>query len=244
MNGDYLGMQIRYAMRPIIAFREYIFGDVLPAFGDLEKRANKVATEYYKRILSEPVAEYDDVDMASAAEDADARSQSWFQMMYSLRQTMRNLLAAGLFHLTEQQLASLGRDVSFGFKPPETKLDNVAAWYKLHLELDLRTLPSWAMMDELRLVANAVKHGEGSATRRLLEVRPELFKSPDYAAHERELGLDSSETPMFPITAPLAGEDLFVSEELLKKYGSGAEAFFEEIAKYFEAHGHDWYPVD
>ncbi len=31
-------------------------------------------------------------------------------MMKSLRQTMLNLLAAGLFHLTEQQLAQLSND--------------------------------------------------------------------------------------------------------------------------------------
>ena len=40
-----------------------------------------------------------EIDMADVAEDAQQRSYDWWQMMTSLRQTMLNLTAAGLFHL-------------------------------------------------------------------------------------------------------------------------------------------------
>ena len=119
MNGAYLEMQIRgYIIGPIIAFREYIFSDVLPAFGDLNERADKVAQEYYDTIGSQPAGEDWDIDMGDVAEDAQDRGLSWYQMMTSLRQSMLNLLTAGLFHLTEQRLALVCRDGGFMMEPP------------------------------------------------------------------------------------------------------------------------------
>src|SRR5207245_215512 len=108
MTGGYLEMQINgYIIGPIIAFRKYIFRDVLSAFGNLDKRAEEVADEYYNRIGAQLAGEDCAIDMADVAEAAHDRSLSWYEMMVSLRQSMLNLLATGLFHLTEQQLAVL-----------------------------------------------------------------------------------------------------------------------------------------
>lgn len=114
MTGGYLEQQITgYIIGPIVAFRNYIFPNVLPAFGNLDKRAEGVASEYYRRVGSQPAYDDEDIDMASVAEAAQDQSISWYQMMVSLRQSMLNLLAAGLFHLTEQKLAMLCRDGGF-----------------------------------------------------------------------------------------------------------------------------------
>jgi hypothetical protein len=96
-------------------------------------------------------------------------------------------------------------------------------------------------MDELRLVANAVKHAEGSATRQLRTLRPELFSNPDYAEIYAEYEKHGIEQTMGPVFAPLSGEDLFVSEKLLREYAEGAKSFFGEIAAYFEAHDKDYF---
>lgn len=49
-------------------------------------------------------------------------------MMASLRQTILNLMAAGLFHLLEQRLGSLSQDACFRDTPlAETKFEAVAA---------------------------------------------------------------------------------------------------------------------
>ncbi|MGA1995558.1 MAG: hypothetical protein ABSH45_07235 [Bryobacteraceae bacterium] len=225
---------------PIIAFRRYIFRDVLPTFGNLDERASQMAS-HYNRVLAQPAGEYgDDTDIASVAESAEARALSWYEMMASLRQTMLNLLAAGLFHLTEQQLAAFSRDASFSGMPlKDSKMEKVAEWYLAHLHLDFETLPSWAMIDELRLVANAVKHGEGPSERQLRSVRAELFSNPAHAEFYSEVGVSP---PTGPVVAPLSGEDLFVSEKLLHMYAQAAESFFAEIAEHFKVRGHDFYP--
>jgi hypothetical protein len=95
------------------------------------------------------------------------------------------------------------------------------------------------MIDELRYVANAVKHGEGPATGKLKSLRPELFTDPAYANIEGFDGMRIFEIRKF--AAPLAGEDLFVSEDLLMRYAEASVSFFLEIAAHFEKHENEHY---
>lgn len=64
MNGHYLASRIRQLSGPIIAFRKYLFRDVLPAFADLDARAERVAHDYYNRIGAQPAGEYE-IDISS-----------------------------------------------------------------------------------------------------------------------------------------------------------------------------------
>lgn len=241
MTGGYLDWQVRRVIRPIIAFREYIFRDMVPQFSKLDERAEQIGNEYYARMVSEPAEEDFDGDLSGFAEDAHDQALSWYEMMRSLRQTMLNLLAAGLFHLAEQQLAALCYDAGFRAGPPsETKLDVVAKWYERNLRLDVRLLPAWALIDELRLLANTVKHAEGSSSSKLRALRPELFCDPALVKAHEGIGIKDN-VQNRTVYAPLAGEDLFVSEDLLKQYTEGVESFFIEIAEHFATHGDEYY---
>jgi hypothetical protein len=121
-----------------------------------------VANEYWDHVTSQPAPEDFDGDLSGFAEDGNDYAIAWYLMMRSLRQTMLNLLATGLYHLAEQQLAMLCRDGGFTMPAPrDTKLEGVARWYQQNLRLDLEGLQEYALLDELRLVANTVKHGKG-----------------------------------------------------------------------------------
>jgi hypothetical protein len=244
VQGSYLDWQIRHNLiRPIVAFRAYIFRDVLPQFNNLDQRAEQVATEYYEQVTSQPAPEDFDGDLSGFAEDANDEAIGWYQMMRSLRQTMLNLLAAGLYHLTEQQLAMLCRDGGFSVAPPEeTHFSKVSSWYKQHLQLNLESLPSYQLLNELKHVANTVKHGKGPACDKLKELRPELFTDPAFAKFLGGMGVDPKEDLQQKVVeAPLAGDDLFVTEDGLRKYAEGAESFFLEIADHFTAHAETFY---
>jgi hypothetical protein len=132
MNGVYLALQLRQrVIQPILTFREYIFRDVLPHFANLNDRADQIGREHYEHAVSQPATEDFDGDLSTFAEDAYDHPRGWYQMMKSLCQTMLNLLAAGPFHLTEQQLAQLSNDAGFeGRKPKEAKLEELAKWYQ------------------------------------------------------------------------------------------------------------------
>ncbi len=135
-------------------------------------------------------------------------------MMVSLRQSMRNLLEAGLFHLAEQQMAKFCQDVGFLLKPPQnTNLMEIANWFRDSIGLEIDKLASWATMNELRLVANTVKHAEGDSSRKLFALREDLFSNPDYREiyqEYREYGVNAARER---VSAPLAGEDLFVNDD-------------------------------
>lgn len=174
----------------------------------------------------------------SLAEAADDKGLVYYETMTGLRQSVLNLFAVGLFHLIEQELADLCRDGAFTVDPPkDTKIEPVADWYATHFALDLRSLPSWSTVDELRLVANATKHAEGSAARQLRERRPELLHNPVLRETNPEL------TPAeWPIFRPLAGEDLYVTPEILQQYTEASVMFVTEVADRFKEHGDEYYP--
>jgi hypothetical protein len=65
---------------------------------------------------------------------------------------MCNLLAAGLFHLVEQQLGALSLDCAYE-RIPDTALHKVKIWYQANLRIDLSLVPTWAAIQELQLVA-------------------------------------------------------------------------------------------
>ena len=163
VTGGYLALQIRHPSHwLILTFREYILRDIVPHFRNLNERADQIGSEYYERAVSKPADEDFDGDLSGFAEDAHDHALSWYEMMRSLRQTMLNLLAAGLFDLAEQQLAVVGQDAGFQDRQPKnTKLEDLEKWYKSTLRIDLRGLSGWPLMDELRLVANTTKHAEG-----------------------------------------------------------------------------------
>jgi hypothetical protein len=228
-------------MRPIIAFQEYIFRDVVPQFANLNDRATQAGQEYYQMMISQPVGDDCDGDVSGFAEDAQDQAIGWYEMMRSLRQTMLNLLAAGLFHLTEQQLALLCHDGGFRVSPPtDTNIDKVAKWYSIHLRLDIKSLPTWSLIDEFRLLAHTVKHGEGSSSRQLKAKRPELFCDPSFTRAFPDINFRDYFLRK-PVAVPLAGNDVFVTEDLLKHYAEGVGSFFGEIADHFAAHADEDY---
>src|SRR5260370_28729893 len=156
MTGEWVARDLRMrVMPPVLAYNEDIFRDILKAFDNLQERADEQANEFCNNY---PGDEYTDPgDVADWAQD---HSYAWWETMVSLRQSMLNLLAAGLYHLIEQQLGALSLDCAYE-RVRDTKLDVVKTWYMTNLGIDLSSLEPWAKIDELRLIANSVKHAEG-----------------------------------------------------------------------------------
>jgi hypothetical protein len=240
VNGAYMAWRVRgSAVTALQLYGEGVLQVLLPNFADLERRAGEIAQAEFARIGAQPVIDDNEIDMADAAELAEAEGQKFYERMAPLHQSMLNLFAAGLYHLVEQQLADLCHDASFTVAPPDDSnlVRAVADWYRSHFGLDLRTLPAWSMIDELRLVANVVKHAEGNSAEQLRQRRTELFEHP--VMRGRDLGTSHAARP---VEHPLMGEDLYVTEGDLAAYIENANRFVEEIVQHFEARGEEYYP--
>ncbi len=239
VTGSYMAWRVRASAVPYVtSYGDGVLNTLLPAFGDLEARANEIADGEFGRLGSEPAGEECDGDMGAAAEAAEEKGHAFYRTMATLRQTTLNLFAAGLFHLLEQQLANLCHDGAFLISPPrDSQLAVVSEWYRQHFDLDLQGLGAWAAIDELRLLANAVKHAEGASARQLRERRPELFEHPPIRRAWPEAPVME-----MPLRLPLAGDDLYVTEDRFREYHRAAVRFVQDIANHFEQHDNECYP--
>ena len=211
-------------------FSRAVSADVLAGFSDLEKRAEEVTDTEYKRLVS--TCSWDDsTSELELWEIAREKGISFFLMMSDFRQATVNLLAVGLFHLFEQQLHHIATDGLFSGLPrlEDTSLTGVKDWYRKHLEIDFQSYPCWDVIaSELRILANAIKHGDGSSATKLRQRKPEFFRSP-YTSDDGILRMAKNFAPG-KIVMPLSGEDIYVPDELLRRYGESVLEFLEAWA--------------
>lgn len=198
---------------------------LLPTFANVEGEANKKAEEEWERLGSLPGR--DDIDMDDLAEKAFEVGLGHYGMMTGLRQGLLNMFAAALFHLYEQQIMSFHRrEVLHPAEENDPQLLKPAIFQQrlLHQGIDVKRFACWQLLEELRLLANTVKHAAGESALKLHALRPKLFQAPDLD----RLGLHGplSSARVF---APLMGEDVYVSIGDLKCYAQAVEQFWEEL---------------
>lgn len=206
---------------------------LLPAFADLEAKAEAMSAARFETLGATTASEECVTDMGDLAEDAEDAGITFYLTMTNLRQASLNLYAVGLYHLIEQQLASVCRDELFrGMPTPEDgSLRSLQTWYLEQLEYDLSKLSGWKSLDELRLVANTTKHAEGGSARQLKKRRPDLFHNPITAdIVSTHVWLQSVPS----VDAPLAGDGLFVKDSDFEEYGSAVVRFVESMAESFQ----------
>lgn len=240
-TGSHLARLMRWRAVPYFrAYRDHVVHDALAGFSNLDERAEAFAEEVYDAFMATPAADDPDCDPSPFAESAREHGLAFYEAMSGLRQATINLLAAGLFHGLEQHLAFLCGDSAFSdVEPDDRSLGGLQKWYLEQFDLDLTRFPQWAAVDELRLVANAVKHAEGRSAEALRQRRPDLFQDPCLA----DLHGLSTRRAERPLRLPLAGADLFVTEEACRRYAVAACAFVEGIEHFFEEAGTMWFPV-
>ena len=242
VTGLYMARRVHHsAFTYVKAYGQSVLEYVIPAFANLSERAAVIAASEFERLGEQPTEEGCDGDMSVAAEAAQDKGQAFYDTLVAIRQTSLNLFAAGLFHLLEQQLTDLCLDGAFDKLPPtDTNLCVIAKWYHRNFNLDLYKLPTWPKIEQLRDLANSVKHGEGKSVAKLRVNRPDLFQDPNLL----EL------LPNFPrmhtaqvVRLPMAGADIFVTTQIFAEFSQAANSFVAEIAEYFVAHQREHYLV-
>jgi hypothetical protein len=166
------------------------------------------------------VGEDGDVDMGSIADRANDKAIETYELLFPLRQSALNLGTAGLFHLFEQTCTSFGR----AWKRGECKkLEHFLDWLRDATGLDVRAQDFWSNINELHMVANVIKHGEGWSADELRKINPALFDYP--GTYGFMAGLYHA-----PVAAPLAGGDLYVTEDDYGRYGEALTASWSWLA--------------
>ena len=137
----------------------------------------------------------------------------------AVRQGIVNLMVAGIFHLLEQQAQYLSTYVlSYPMPPPDPAggFKQLRTLLRSRFSIDIESFNCWPTLNELRLVANTIKHGGGNSAEELRQLNPDLFKY---------LG-DS--LPDLPIR-PLVGEGLRLTANHFTDYKTCVEQFWDEL---------------
>ncbi len=141
----------------------------------------------------------------------------------SARQALLNLHVVAIYHLFEQRMRVLHRRAT-GKKPPDHEAGVRSHWdaksgFKILGEEDV------VLMDEVRLLANVVKHGDGKSADALHQLNNRLLISE---AERSMLGSDMPDQPhKAPIDSPLWGEGVYVKMNDIARYREGLVRVFE-----------------
>lgn len=201
----------------ITAYSQCLTQRLLPTFESLEDEAKEIE----QNSLSGSCPE--NVDPASVAENAMEAAVRYMHTMTGIRQGLINMFGAGLYHLFEQQLLSFGRSQ---FQSQAEALTEVKLLFKILKEhgIELSTFTTWRRINELRLLANAVKHAEGPSCKELRDLREDLFRSPySLSLFRLSRGL--------PVNQPLAGQGIYLRMDDFNRYSEDVKALWTEFGR-------------
>lgn len=241
LDGGFWGPWIRRVFIPEIKWmKRSVFEYILPSFPDAGLEAEKAADEAWQAIMSQPSDGMD--DPGDYAELADEKGIETYTGITNMRQAAVNLSAAMLWHLLEQQMLLfharqvLRIDEETQVRHEAKTRRQLFTLKEFHQRLEdggcsIRSLPSWAKVDELRLVANAIKHGPGESLDDLCRIRPDLLVMPESHVYISPSG----ELPAW-IEKPAGGEDLYVRDTDLAAYFDAAISLWQEFSRQIEQH--------
>ncbi len=223
LNGRFWQGYMRRVFIPQLeALSAWVVGRLLPAFEPIDDEATAVAKQTYDDLLNEVTDP--DMDISSLAEQARDAGLRYYQIADGVRQGLLNVAAVWLYHLFEQQLlAFLRKELLTPWEEDERALLKVGEFRKRLAShgMEVEGFTDWVKVDELRLLSNAIKHGDGGSVDKIKVLRPDLFSPPE---------MDGPRVPAHQVVLPLIGEDVFLTAESFKDYSSACIGFIEELS--------------
>ncbi|MDD2991748.1 hypothetical protein [Zoogloea sp.] len=185
---------------------------LLPTFESVHAEVEAIQREAY-HANHERANDGNWLDPQMAHDVAFEASIMHFDIVLDLRQGLQNMFAVTLYHLFEQQVRTFHVRV-LNHKPLKFGSDVLKAWDKTLTDPVLST-EQRSGLDELRLLANTVKHGDGASAQELYTAAPHLF----LADYEQDVLDDPTVVVHKPdIGTPLFGQDLFVRLDDIQRY--------------------------
>ncbi len=213
--------------------RQATFDRILPSFESINAEADAVADAEFNRLGQMPVFDDSYVDMGDLAEQAMDSGIEYYETMNGVLQSLLNIISASLYHFIEQQILVIHRKELLSV--PEQTQDRLFTFSEAvkriqDCGIDCMSFESWPKLNELRLVANTVKHAAGRSSRELHVLRPDLFVHPV----PRALGIGAPAAANRFVFMPLAGEDIYVTTDDLTAYFDAVVGFWNEFAHTLE----------
>ncbi|MBT9169497.1 MAG: hypothetical protein DDT19_02857 [Syntrophomonadaceae bacterium] len=215
-----------YLKAEITDYVEIYFQKLLKVFEDIENEADKKSTEFYNNFMNMPA--YDDyIDPASIAEKALEIGIEHYSYLKLGKYHLIATWHATLYQLWEQQSRlflfremSHVRKIDFKAFCAKGSINEIKEKFQFH-NVVIEKFSCWHKIDELRLLCNVIKHGNGSSANELRDKNPELFKKPD---------LFNKEIQMIELCkTTLLEETLNIDQNTLLCYKDALLSFWDSI---------------
>jgi hypothetical protein len=212
-----------------VGFGQVVTKRIVPTFDTFGAEALKHGEEWFRSKSAglfpsdndqhEVVAHFADKAIDETLAFADTLAAMYFASV--------GLYSVGLFHLFEQHFADLRLQILEAHTySKEIDRKEVEDWLKADASIDVTAFTTWPVIEELRLVANTIKHAEGNSAKDLRVRRPDLFIHPS----KREGGACQGTPFQSRVRKPLFGEDLYLTTDDFSRYVEGVIAFWTDLA--------------
>ncbi len=213
--------------KQITTFTDSIESRVLPAFDTIEPEADTVVEKEWERLGS---IWSEDSDMGDHAERAYEAGIDYYQSLEAVRQSLVNITATAMYHLFEQQVFFFHRKQVLQ-PEDENNIKRINMMeFKKHLNssgISIEALSTWSKVEELKVVANVIKHADGRSADDLRSLRPDLFSR---RALLRNPLFECGNIYRSDVFMPLAGQDIYLTIDDLRTYCSALVSFWQEFA--------------
>ena len=189
-------------------------------FDNIDTEAEEHGNSFFEGVMQN-ACHPDAIDPADIAEEAMDRSVQHWDLLNHGRYVLLSSWHVALYEAFEQQLRLyLYRELSHEFRITINHVCSRLADLKkilIFYDVDFGSLKGLKRIDQLRLVCNVVKHGEGSSAEELRKKRPDLIKTHDDIELLELYG------------SSLLEEVLSITDKSLKEFGKAIEDFWESF---------------
>jgi hypothetical protein len=161
---------------------------IAPVFDNIEEEANQIANEHFRGMGTYFNPDYhDEGDFAEAAWE---KGLEHYEGVSLIRYNTKLMWISTMYQFWEQQVRKfLFEEISRTHKMYDKKNNEIT--FKsfctrgigeiketfLEFNYNLESLTIWSDIDELRLLANVIKHGDGQSASQLEQLKPSFFKN-------------------------------------------------------------------
>lgn len=216
--------------KPYDYYLDVYFNKVVLVFNNLEEEADEIAQSHY-----EELGQYFNPDIHDESDFADSafeKGLEYYEAVSLIKYNSKLMWFSTMYQFWEQQVRKFlydeikqsgitlcnekGQEIDFK-NYCSHGIKGIKREFK-HFGYDIEKMERWSDIDELRLLANVIKHGDGGAATSLEELRPEFFRS-----EITEYNLMKSYRTV------LNEQVLNVNDTELIKYKEALQSFWEEL---------------
>ena len=182
----YSKLRIRYK-DPYELFITTYINRIAPVFSTIEHEADKIRDDYYQKLGDS--FDPENGDEADCAELAVEKGINYYEGMSLMQYNTKLMWISTVYEFWEQQTRKFlydeiththkfydKKDNESDYKDFCTKgIDDIKEWF-LWFDYNLELQDSWKNINELRLLTNVIKHGDGWSATQLQKLKPAYFK--------------------------------------------------------------------